>query len=344
MRAKRHRGRGRVHGPYQERAGWRVVAITHEGARTSSLCETEAEAQRLAVDLRAELDAKDIAVVAAIDEYIAAQQVRPTKPIKPQSAATLGFRLRAMFAAGYDMMVGDLSPRWCQDAYDDLRAKPRQANDTHRNTLAASKAFLAWCMDRGYAARNPMAGVTGVGDRNVGKAQLTTDESRDLLPLAVKMAKRGDRGALATATVLLAALRAGECAAIVARDVDDGGRILIVPKAKTAAGVRRLEIPQWLGKLLRGAADASGRVFPGDRHWVRYHVQRLCRLAGVTKVTAHGLRGTHATIATTAGASSAVVAASLGHTNVRITQRHYTKADATDAARSRRAQAALRGK
>jgi integrase len=356
MRDKRLRGRGRVHGPYRERGGWRVVVVTPAGEgdagkeqRRSELCETEAEAQRLAVDLRAELDAKDATVVEAIDEYLAAKQSPDaTRPLKPQSAKTLGFRLRALFAAEYDAMVGDLTPRRCQAAYDALRAKPRQRADTHRNTLAAGKAFLGWAMTRGYAARNPMADVAGVGQRSVGKEQLRQDESRKLLGLAVELAKAGDLGALATATVLLAAVRAGECAAIVARDIDDGGRVLVIPRAKTAAGVRRLEIPQWLGRLLRSAAEANdGRAFvarkgqPADRYWVLYHVGRLCSLAGVPRVTSHGLRGTHATLATTGGASSAVVAASLGHTNVRITERHYTRPDATAAAQSRRAREAL---
>lgn len=342
MRSKRLRGRGRVHGPYQERGGWRVVAITHEGARTSSLCASEAEAQRLAVDFRAELDAKDSTVVAAIDEYLLAKLADGDEPIKPQSARTLGFRLKAMFANEFDTLVGDLTPRDGQAMYDRLRAKPRQANDTHRNTLAASKAFLAWCMDRGYSARNALADVAGVGKRSTGKEQLRTDEARKLLAMAIRMAKMGDQGALAAATVLLVAIRASECAAIVARDIDDGGRILVIPRSKTAAGVRRLEMPRWLGALLRRAAEPSGRAFPDrDRHWVLYHVKRLCRAAGVPEVTAHGLRGTHATIATTGGASSSVVAASLGHTHVRITERHYTRADATDAARSRRALKAL---
>lgn len=70
-------------------------------------------------------------------------------------------------------------------------------------------------------------------------------------------------------------------------------------------------------------------------------VQRLCRLAGVPVVSAHGLRGTHATLATSAGATSHVVAAALGHTSPSITQRAYIEAGATEGVRSDRAQARL---
>lgn len=340
------RRRGRVHGPYQERAGWRVVVVPLEGERTSEVCESEADALQLLADLRAELGAKDATVSEAIDEYLAwkADPARD-RPLKPGSVVTLRFRLKGMFEPEYDRLVGDITPRVGQALYDQLRAKTRQRVDTHRNTLAAGKAFLAWCAARGYAGGNALAGVVGVGERAQGKEQLRVDEARAFMTLAVKLAKEGDLGALAAVTLLVVGIRAGECAAIVARDIDDGGRVLVIPKSKTKAGVRRMVMPRWLGRLLKAAADPeTGAVFPGrDRHWVHYHGRRICRLADVPEVTAHGLRGTHATLAIDGGASADVVAATLGHTNVRITQRHYTKAEATDAARGRRAQDALRG-
>lgn len=340
--AKR-RPRGRVHGPYQERAGWRVVAVTHEGKRVAEVCASEAEALRLVVDLKAELGAKDATVTEAIDEYIAWKQVNGDRPLQVQSADTLRHRLNALFAGRFDTFVGDLSARDGEAMYEALREA--QANDTHRNTLAAGKAFLGWCAERGYAGGNALGEVSGRGPRSVGKEQLTTDEAQLYADKAIELARAGDLGAVAAATVLYAGIRAGECAAIVARDVDNGGRALIIPKAKTKAGVRKMIIPQWLGRLLKASAGEGGRVFPGrDRYWVRYHVSRVCRLAGVPEITAHGMRGTHASLAVTGGASAEVVAATLGHTNIRITQRHYTKAEATDAARGRRAHGALKSR
>ena len=63
--------RGRVHGPYQERAGWRIVVVPREGKRTSEVCASEAEALEFKSDIEAELDAKDATVTEAIDEYLA---------------------------------------------------------------------------------------------------------------------------------------------------------------------------------------------------------------------------------------------------------------------------------
>jgi integrase len=55
------------------------------------------------------------------------------------------------------------------------------------------------------------------------------------------------------------------------------------------------------------------------RDWPRENVQRICRLADVPEVTAHGLRGTHATLAEEEGATGDLVARALGHEHVSTT-------------------------
>jgi integrase len=62
--------------------------------------------------------------------------------------------------------------------------------------------------------------------------------------------------------------------------------------------------------------------------WVRRHVRRLCKQAGVPTVSPHGLRGTHGRLAVEAGISGDVVAASLGHENFNVTTEHYAGRDA----------------
>ncbi len=135
------------------------------------------------------------------------------------------------------------------------------------------------------------------------------------------------------------------------RDVDDGGTILWIPTAKTEAGRRRLEVPGVVrGLLVAACHDQFGRrrpstepVFgaerdkPVDRQWIRYHVERLCKAAKVPQVCTQSLRGLHATLATTAGRTSHDVAAALGHVSPVVTERHYTKADATAGAAQARA-------
>jgi integrase len=248
-----------------------------------------------------------------------------------------------MFDGLGDDHLGELTPKACQAAYDRLRAAGRSV-DTHRNTLAVSKSFLGWCRAKGWAEANAMEGVTGEGRRRRGKAQLRIDESRKLLDLALELGAAGDASAVAVATVLLMGIRASECAWIQARDVDDGGRLLWIPRSKTEAGVRRLEVPEVLRPLLKGIGPQVGPLFPDrDRHWVLYHVRRLCRLAGVPEVTTHGLRGTQSTISRAGGASAEVVAAQLGHASTGVQDRHYVQPDAAADARNRAALNVLRG-
>ena len=64
-------------------------------------------------------------------------------------------------------------------------------------------------------------------------------------------------------------------------------------------------------------------LFPGkSRHWVGYHVRRLCRLAGVPVISPHGLRRTHSSISARE-VSIEHVAAALGHASPAVTRRHY---------------------
>jgi integrase len=123
-------------------------------------------------------------------------------------------------------------------------------------------------------------------------------------------------------------MRASEITNLQRRDLDDGGRILWVQEGKTEAARRRFVVPDVIRPLLLKTAK---RLRPEDflfgqhyRDWPRENVQRLCKLAGVPEVTAHGLRGTHATLAEGAGATGVLVAQALGHEHVSTTHKHYT--------------------
>ncbi len=55
------------------------------------------------------------------------------------------------------------------------------------------------------------------------------------------------------------------------------------------------------------------------------------RTSSVPKVTAHGMRGLHSTLALEAGVTGAVVAASLGHEDISTTIESYAKPEAVGA-------------
>ena len=132
------------------------------------------------------------------------------------------------------------------------------------------------------------------------------------------------------------------------RDVDAGQ--VWVREGKTRNSDRRVKAPAELWVLLdaharRREAEGGPRalVFPHERDWVRRNTQRLCRLAGVPKITAHALRGMHATLATAAGATGDLVAAQLGHASPAITRAHYTSPEAVEHAKLRRVLEELMG-
>jgi hypothetical protein len=89
-------------------------------------------------------------------------------------------------------------------------------------------------------------------------------------------------------------------------------------------------VPELLRPILLRLAEGTDRLF-GDltRSALLYWTHRICALAGVPKICAHALRGTHASLAEEAGATGALVAQTLGHASPDVTRAHYSKAEAT---------------
>jgi integrase len=97
---------------------------------------------------------------------------------------------------------------------------------------------------------------------------------------------------------ILMGIRASEITNRIVREVDDGGRVLWISRAKTPKGNRHLKVPTVLQRRLLALCarrEPDERLFGEgrDRHWVYYHVQRICRLAKVPAVCTQGLRETH---------------------------------------------------
>src|SRR5450432_1078327 len=175
--------------------------------------------------------------------------------------------------------------------------------------FAEAKTFHRWCRDKGWTKINAFEHVQGLGRRRRGKPQLTTDEARKFLAKALELAEDDDDGAIAAAMALLMGMRASEIVERTIRNLDDDGRLLWITDAKTQAGVRRLEVPPQLQahlqRIARGKEQGDRLFGPGaTRYWVLRSVQRICKAAGVPIVPAHGLRGTHATLASATSRSA----------------------------------------
>ena len=142
-------------------------------------------------------------------------------------------------------------------------------------------------------------------------------------------------------------MRCSEVVNRVVRDLDDEGRLLWIPDSKTLAGRRKLQVPDFLQpylvRLAKGREPRAALFGEHWRDWPRKWVQRICRAAGVPKVTAHAMRGLHSTLAVDSGITSHAVAAALGHGSFKTTAESYAQRDAVAGVQQRRALEVMTG-
>ena len=286
----------------------------------------------------------------AVAAYIASQERRVKEgELRASTVEREGYHLRAMLQLERNgsLDIRRLTPRFADRLYDARSG----AVDTHRNGLAVAKAFGAWCVKQSWLRESPFAAVKGRGRRKRGKPQLRIDEARQFQATCLAHADR-DHGAVLALAYLLLGARAGEIVLRQVRDVDDGGRVLWIPDSKTQAGRRELGVPEQLAPHLARLANgrlpqallfehAATRQRPQD--WAREQVWRLCKLAGVPRVTPQGLRGTLATMGREVGNTSQQVADLLGHASPAITDRSYIDGQRAAAAERRAALRVLEG-
>jgi integrase len=210
--------------------------------------------------------------------------------------------------------------------------------DTHKNTLGQLRTFFRWCIKQKLISANPAEELEAQGRRRKGKTQLRITEARKWLAVALEWGKT-EEGPIAAATALLLARRSSEVIGRKVRDLDDEGRLLWIEDAKTESGNLPVEVPEvlqpYLLKLTEGKASDAPIFSCRTTQWVLDWTKRVCKQAGVTEVTAHSLRGLHATIAESVGITAHVVSQQLGH-GVKapaVTHAHYTRPEAVEAAR-----------
>lgn len=344
-------GRERIHGPYQHRVNtWRVIVVDRLGRRAAQSFTGEGakeQAEAFADKARARLEG--LTVSSAVAEFLDDMRMRDCRP---SSVASTGYRLRTFFRLERETdpggLVAELNPARMGRLLDATVTKGEHVRSVayRAGMLAETKTFVHWCVKRGYLRRDVSEGLEVVGRRKRGKVQLRIDEARKFSATCLDAAANGDKAALAALLCLWLGCRASEVTERVARDVDDNGRILWIPTAKTEAGRRRVELPKLLRSLVADAVrglEPDARIFPAGRHWLHHHVGRLCEAAKVPEVCTQSLRGLHATLATDAGVTAHAISSALGHTNTIITQRHYTQESATERARQERAFKVLAG-
>lgn len=315
----------RIHGPFRHGRKWRLEIVLEDDTREKRAFETEAEAEAEAVRLRAGCipgPSKRLSIVSAIERY----EETLRKRNKPKTVDTTLGRLRALLRPSATRPMSTVTTKDVVKHLDALE----WAYDTKRIALVELRTFCRWLLKKGWIRKDPSEGIEVEGKRRRGKPQLTADEAKRFLVKALELAPT-EPGALAAAIALLMGLRASEITDRVVRDVDLEGTVLVVPGGKTENARRRVRIPTNLRPLV--AMYTKGKkpdepILGIDRYTAHYWCRKICKLAGVSTVSPHGLRGTNATLRHDVGEAPERIAAELGQGSFEgVTARHYVSDD-----------------
>lgn len=320
-------GKERATGPYQHGNRFRIVFFAASGASETVSFETEAQAIKERDAYNAAAGSRTIGE--AVAEYL-------KEHATSRGIATTRYRLLAILRLkDGDRPLSALTAPLARQLYTTRTSEV--AVDTHRGELAYVTRFCQWCIDRGWIRVNPFADIVPVGVKKRGKPKLRVNATRAYIAVLMR-----DPSLEATAVLmaLTLGLRANEVVKRTVEDVDDDGWLLWIRESKTEGSDREIEIPDYLRArllpLIAGRPPGE-RIFGSmSRHALHYHTVKFCRLAGVPRVTPHGLRGSGATNKVRGGNSLEDVAAWLGHTDDGDTAKaHYIGGGAVESARGR---------
>lgn len=343
----------KISNPWPHEGGFRCRITTSikrfwaPTAATEDLALEKAEKMALTSAMLGSVTVRD-----AIDAHVRGKGVAGARP-----ATVDGVRrgLLVFFGPVLGHPVGRLTPRRCQELYDQLQVwvGPRGKNlsvATHREYLRAARSWGRWVVSRGWLkSPSPMEGISGVGKRRKGKTQLSLDEARRFYQVALEAARTGDEGSTAVLMAISMGMRTSEILSRTPRDIDNDGTVMRIDdnatldfKLKNESSRRRVAIPTDLQPVLAGMCTdklPAAPLFPSTgksgrrgRQWLPDQVHWACDMAKVPRVCSHSLRGVSATAAAAAGALPELVAKMLGHTNPTMTLGHYIAPNTSEAA------------
>jgi integrase len=324
----------RIDGPYAHGNRFRL-RVTEVGGRLRYLAyATQAEADRARRAIERSIERREgWTVEEAIAEY---EKSLAANGNRARGIATTVWRMRLFFEPMLKEKIALLTNVRAAQLLEGLAARPSRQRetlsvDTRKNTLAEAKTFGRWLAAGGHVKPDVFDGLKVPGRRRKGKDRLRYTEADRFYAAALSMAGRGDEGALAVLVAYDGNLRSSEVWSRVVRDLDRDCTILWVEDAKTEAGNRPVELSPEVARLLvakvKGKAPTD-RVLPhpaalrDPKGWMIRATGRVCRAAGVPRVTPHGLRGSGATVDVVDEVVSRV-SKQLGHAGTAVTLGHY---------------------
>jgi integrase len=319
---------------------------------------TKAEASKAAVALSAEVVSDEYVAPSKthfgrwLDDWLLSLQQR----VKPSTLASytsiVETHLRPSFG---DVQIQAIHRAHLERYYDRLLASG-VSTGTAKNVHAVLRKALADAVDRKLITSNPAADAFKLRVEREERAAWTEQELRAFLAEA----KRHRLGPLMRVAAMTG-MRRGEVLGLGWRGIDlhkrtvhvsrsltksSAGLAIVDPKSRrarrtieideeTARQLRewrsaQLEEAMTFGRVAWAAADVHSLVFtrqdgsPNDPDTVSRTVPRLAIAAGVTPLTFHCLRHTHATLLLKGGEPLHLVSRRLGHSSAAFTADRYS--------------------
>jgi site-specific recombinase XerD len=300
--------------------------------------------------IRRSLGTTDVAkALRRIDDIERGQDDRQTSPLTPEAIrlyleSCKARNLRASSIESYTNTLGHLGKAFATHPVDTIDALALDryqqgrgiAASTWRKELETLRAFLAWCIERGWCQINParklrMPRTEELTTQPFEPAQITKliaacDQIFSDDPSETEYIRQRARALVLT--LLYSGLRISDIAALERSRLDDTDhltlkvlkngvrlKVLLHPsavKALTSLPARNVRYFFWTGR-------GDIRTCIGN---LRRTVQRLGQLADI-HAHPHRFRDTFAVELLTNGADIRTVQKLLGHTSVRTTEKHY---------------------
>lgn len=326
----------RVLGPYSDRDKWRLIIIEN-GQKENQIYATKEEALRAQRKLSKSFLPKAPTIDTALNDWNTARQKGGI--CKDLTIASQAMRVRFMLREHLPEEITRMKAKTAELVYEKHRTRPGKnglplAAATHIFDLKCVKNFFKWCVSRRYLVSSPFSEVRPIGKKRAGKPQLRIEEAKRFTEAGLSyFTETQNPLAIAALVAITMGPRASEVLNRSVRDLDNGGKILVIDSGKNERAKRRLDVPLFLQPILLQLArgrDPLSRLFglntdgvPWRRQSLYSAVHKICERAQVPRVCTHSLRGFWATTSVQIGTPSQAVAATLGHGSFAITERHY---------------------
>ena len=257
----------RVLGPYSDRDKWRLIIIEN-GQKENRIYATKEEALHAQRKLAKAFLPRVPTIDTAIRDWGISRQRGGTS--NELTIVSQEMRVRFMLRDCITEEITRVTAKTAELLYEKHRTRPGKnglplAVATHTFDLKCVKSFFKWCISRRYLVTSPFSEVRPIGKKRAGKPQLRIEEAKRFTDAGLSyFAETQNPLAIAALVAITMGPRASEVLNRAVRDLDNGGKILVIDSGKNERAKRRLDVPLFLQPILLQLAqgrDPLARLF-----------------------------------------------------------------------------------